>query len=83
MNRKTPVAATGKCCRQVAVTVKITGNRRFTAGKVNSARDQHVACNELSESLTSSAGEKTVGLEMTRQLLAWAAAAEGPCLDAR
>ena len=35
MNRKTPVAATGKYCRQLAVTVKITGNRRFTAGKVN------------------------------------------------
>ena len=25
----------GMCCRQVAVTVKITGNRRFTDGKVN------------------------------------------------
>jgi len=47
LNRKTPVAATGKCCRQVAVTVKITGNRRFTAGKVNAGDEMFIAALEI------------------------------------
>ena len=39
MNRKTPVTATGKCCRLVAVSVNFGGDRRFTGSKVNTGRE--------------------------------------------